>query len=210
MTPEGLQQHGDAAAPQLLPPKRPRLSYVQWYGPERRCIPLTQSPKHNPPSHTDPPKVEPVVHNVNVQNVHLLNSIKVSFCPQNTANQMSQSGQVSLSFSGTLEGVSPSPTVLQVSRLAVHLPRWHTCAVPPWVERTVVMGYRLQFRARPPRFSSVINTAVRNEAAAVLREEINNLLAKRAIRVVPASEANRGWYSLCLLFRRKGEGSVLY
>ena len=40
------------------------------------------------------------------------------------------------------------------------------------------MGYHLQFEARLPHFQSVINTVVRGEAAAVLREEINSLLNK--------------------------------
>lgn len=37
---------------------------------------------------------------------------------------------------------SPSPTVLQVSRRAIHLLWWHACTVSPWVERTVATGYR--------------------------------------------------------------------
>ena len=68
------------------------------------------------------------------------------------------------------------------------------------------MGYRLQFGARPPRFHSVINTVVQGEAAAVLREEINSLLNKRAIRVVPALETNKGWYSCYFVVPKKDGG----
>lgn len=172
----------------------------------RRCAPPTQSPKHNTPSHTSAPKMVPIVHCVNVVDVPLLNSIKTSLCSQNIANQMSRRRPALLVPPGTPEGDSLSPTVLQVSRLAVHLPRWRACAVSPWVERTVATGYRLQFRARPPRFHSVVNTVVGDKAAAVLREEIHNLLNKSAIRVVPASDTNKGWYSRYFVVPKKGGG----
>ncbi len=68
------------------------------------------------------------------------------------------------------------------------------------------MGYRLQVGARPPLFHSAVNTVVGDKAAAVLREEINNLLNKRAIRVVPASEMNKGWYSCYFVVPKKGGG----
>ena len=204
-TREGEQQ-GDTAALHFLPPKRPRLKFVQGSGPERRCTPLTQSPKHNLPSHTHAPIMAPVVHCVNVTNVRSLNQIKVSFCSQNIMNQSSLGEKVLPFPAGTLGGDNPSPTVLEVSRLTVRLSRWRACAVSPWVERTVAIGYRLQFRVRPPRFHSVIHTVVAEEAAAVLREEINNLLNKRAIRVVPASETNKGWYSRYFVVPKKGGG----
>ena len=146
------------------------------------------------------------VHCVNVVNVHLLYPIKHLFCSQNIANQISRSRPVLLLPPGTLEGDSPSPTVLQVSRLAFHLPRWCAFAVSPWAQRTVTMGYCLQFGARPPHFHSVINTVVQGEAAEVMREEINSLLNKRAIRVVPASETNKGWYSRYFVVPKKGGG----
>ena len=82
---------------------------------------------------------------------------------------------------GPLGGDILPPTVQEVSRLSAQLPQWRACAVCPWVERTVAMGYRLQFCARPPRFLSVVNTVVTSEAAAVLREEIHTLLSKNAI-----------------------------
>ena len=71
------------------------------------------------------------------------------------------------------------------------------------------MGYRLQFRLRPPRFRSVVNTEVAGLAATALRGEINNLLAKNAIQVVPASEVNKGWYSRYFVIPKKGGDYVL-
>ncbi|XP_065325845.1 uncharacterized protein LOC134621241 [Pelmatolapia mariae] len=80
------------------------------------------------------------------------------------------------------------------------------CAPSPWVLRTVAMGYRLQFRVKPPRFQRVVNTTVNTEAAMILREEIKALLQKRAIRVVPASETDKGWYSRYFVVPKKGGG----
>ncbi|XP_028306693.1 uncharacterized protein LOC114465708 [Gouania willdenowi] len=139
-------------------------------------------------------------------------SIKSAFCikKQRKTTQapthVNLVGHVRLLPPSTLEGSSTPPTVLQVSPLAAHLPRWRACALTPWVERTVAMGYRLQFRVRPPRFTSVINTVVKKEAAAVMREEIHTLLSKKAVRVVPTSEMKRGWYSRYFIIPKKGGG----
>ncbi|KAL3976218.1 tctex1 domain-containing protein 2 [Sarotherodon galilaeus] len=119
---------------------------------------------------------------------------------------MSQVRQVMQSPADTLGGDNAPPTVLQVSRLAAHFPQWHACAPSPWVLRTVAMGYRLQFRVKPPRFQRVVNMTVNTEAAMILREEIKALLQKRAIRVVPASEIDKSWYSRYFVVPKKGGG----
>ncbi|CAI5639325.1 uncharacterized protein LOC112843926 [Oreochromis niloticus] len=59
----------------------------------------------------------------------------------------------------------------------------------------------LQFRVKPPRFQGVVNTTVNTEAAMILREEIKALLQKRAIRVVPTSETNKGVICMVAVFR---------
>ncbi|XP_066524828.1 uncharacterized protein [Hoplias malabaricus] len=79
--------------------------------------------------------------------------------------------------------------------------------ISPWVERTVCVGYRLQFRIPPPRFSSVVFTRVSGSAAAVLKEEIRNLLSKEAIRVVPQTESRKGWYSRYFVVPKKDGGA---
>ncbi|XP_027901587.1 uncharacterized protein LOC114162038 [Xiphophorus couchianus] len=124
---------------------------------------------------------------------------------QSTVCHSVHNSQTELLLSIPAEG-STSPTVHQVSSLAARVPFWRACALSPWIERTVATGYRLQFRIRPPRFQSVINTTVGTEAARVLRDEINTLLAKGAVRVVPASEAKRGWYSRYFVVPKKGGG----
>nr|XP_013888376.1 PREDICTED: uncharacterized protein LOC106535818 [Austrofundulus limnaeus] len=62
------------------------------------------------------------------------------------------------------------------------------------------------FRIRPPRFNTVVNTVVRNKTAVVLREEINTLLAKGTICVVPSSDINKGWYSRYFVVLKKDGG----
>ena len=68
------------------------------------------------------------------------------------------------------------------------------------------MGYWLQFQVKPPCFLSIINTVVGGKAAAVLKEEINTLLKRKAIRVVTALGTNKGWYSHYFVVPKKGEG----
>ena len=177
------------------------------------CNPLTLSPKHNPPTHINAPRKVQSVHCANfVHVVNVQNTIKGWICAQNNQTQLTNINQTSLVGrfpSGTLEGSNRLPTVPQAGCLATSLPHWRACAVSPWVERTVAMGYRLQFRLRPPRFRSVVNTEVAGLAATALRGEINNLLAKNAIQVVPASEVNKGWYSRYFVIPKKGGDYVL-
>lgn len=95
---------------------------------------------------------------------------------------------------------SPSPTVLQVSWLAVYSPLWCTCTISPRVERTFVTGQPLTVR---------FYTVVGKEVGAVLKEQINNLLNKRPIRVVPALEVNKRWYSRHFIAMKKGGGLLI-
>ncbi|XP_039904084.1 uncharacterized protein LOC120744034 [Simochromis diagramma] len=233
---EGVQQQGDAVFTPLLPHKRCRLSSVQVVSPRRRCTFLSLSPKHKTPAHTLPqvtpgsgvlnvqattssvPAVfrccaPEKVHPTKCMNVHvsMLQSIKSVVYSQTITNaqpagEMSQVRQGMQSPADTLGGDGAPPSVLQVSRLAAHFPQWRACAPSPWVLQTVAMGYRLQFRVKPPRFQRVVNTIVNSEAAMILREEIRALLQKRAIRVVPASETDKGWYSRYFVVPKKGGG----
>uniref|UniRef100_A0A3B1IRS8 ribonuclease H n=1 Tax=Astyanax mexicanus TaxID=7994 RepID=A0A3B1IRS8_ASTMX len=67
-------------------------------------------------------------------------------------------------------------------------------------------GLPLAVSKAPPRFSSVVYTQVSLNAAAVLREEIETLLCKQAIRVVPQADAQRGWYSRYFVVPKRGGG----
>ncbi|XP_076746637.1 uncharacterized protein LOC112431703 [Maylandia zebra] len=226
---KGRETQGDAALTPLLPHKRCRLSSVQVVSPRRRCTSLSRSPKHITPAHgSDVLNVQATtssvpavfhryapekVHPTKCINVHvpMLQSIKSVVYSQTISNaqpagEMSQVRQGMQSPADTLGGDGAPPSVLQASRLAAHFPQWRACAPSPWVLQTVAMGYRLQFRVKPPRFQRVVNTIVNPEAALVLREEIQALLQKRAIRVVPASETDKGWYSRYFVIPKKGGG----
>lgn len=64
-----------------------------------------------------------------------------------------------------------------------------------WVLGIIKRGYSLQFARRPPRFSGVVSTSVQSKDAHVLRSEVMNLLAKRAIETVPPPQGESGFYS---------------
>lgn len=67
--------------------------------------------------------------------------------------------------------------VLQVSQLAVCLPRWCACALSPWVEWTSATGYSLQFKV-----STVLHIqfCVWERTSAVLSEKIKKLVDQKS------------------------------
>ena len=142
------------------------------------------------------------VHCVNVTNAHLLNSIKISFCSQNIANQISRSRQMLLFPPGTPEGNSSFLTVLKVSGLAVHLPLWQACAVSPWVERAVAM-----FTVQGPATSLSLcdKHSCKRQSSSSSEGRNRQLFIKRVLRVAPASETNKG-YSRYFVVPKKGGG----
>nr|XP_055040043.1 uncharacterized protein LOC129427314 [Misgurnus anguillicaudatus] len=90
--------------------------------------------------------------------------------------------------------------------LAVQSANWRACAVHPWVLSTIKRGYRLQFAVKPPRFSKILMSTAEGASAQVLEEEINSLLSKRAIRVVPPEHSHQGFYSRYFLIPKRGGG----
>ncbi|XP_032365670.1 uncharacterized protein LOC116682766 [Etheostoma spectabile] len=76
----------------------------------------------------------------------------------------------------------------------------------PWVLRTVVEGYRLQFRVRPPGFSGVVRTVVRPDQGLVLGLEVRSLLEKGAVELVPPQDSGSGFYSRYFLVPKKDGG----
>src|SRR4029434_5587658 len=62
---------------------------------------------------------------------------------------------------------------------------WRACAVSPWVLRTITAGYELQFA---PSFGGVIQSVVQQGQSHFLQKEIDSLLQKEAISVVPPEE----------------------
>ena len=77
----------------------------------------------------------------------------------------------------------------------------------PWVLDTVLRGYKLQFRRRPPPYTGIRETTVSDLAKqVVLRLEITSLLAKGAIRKLGPLERLNGFYSRYFIIPKKDGG----
>ncbi|XP_074492936.1 uncharacterized protein LOC141768506 [Sebastes fasciatus] len=89
----------------------------------------------------------------------------------------------------------------------LRLDSWEKEVSDPWVVATVARGYRIQFRRRPPPFSRVQMTLVKDPVQAkVLSEEIAILLQKKVIAKVRPSEQQAGFYSTYFLVPKKDGG----
>src|SRR4029434_3997739 len=87
--------------------------------------------------------------------------------------------------------------------LAGRAASWRACAVSPWVLRTITAGYVLQFARPPPSCGAVIQSVVQQGQSHFLRKEIDSLLQKGAISVVPPEEAASGLYNRYFLVPKK-------
>ncbi|KAL0159829.1 hypothetical protein M9458_043554, partial [Cirrhinus mrigala] len=78
--------------------------------------------------------------------------------------------------------------------------------VSAWVLRTVERGYRIQFGAPPPPFNGVFPTVVSPEQGLVMEQEVDTLLRKEAIEVVPPHDRESGFYSRYFIVPKKDGG----
>lgn len=84
---------------------------------------------------------------------------------------------------------------------------WEKVISDQWVLSTITHGYRLQFRRRPPPFSRVRMTIVKDPLLEpVLREEVQALLQKGAITKVPFNAQQTGFYSTYFIIPKKEGG----
>ncbi|XP_075340396.1 uncharacterized protein LOC142399558 [Odontesthes bonariensis] len=114
---------------------------------------------------------------------------------QNQTGAETQAGAVARRSSQGLPVGCPS----QLSRIS-----WEGIVPDPWVVTMVAHGYRLQFRRRPPVFSGVRITAVRDPILkSVLDNEVRELLLKGAISEVPPSAQRAGFYSKYFIVPKK-------
>lgn len=63
--------------------------------------------------------------------------------------------------------------------------KWCACVTSDWVLKTVTSGYRLQFASTPPKLNRVLQSQVQQDKACMLQVEVNSLLAKGAVQIVP-------------------------
>ncbi|XDV20475.1 hypothetical protein PO909_025797 [Leuciscus waleckii] len=82
-----------------------------------------------------------------------------------------------------------------VRSLATRVQAWQAIlGVSSWVINITKRGYSLQFARRPPKFQTVVESSVRSSMGHVLRAEVQNLLAKGAIELIPpAKKHTRGF-----------------
>ncbi len=108
------------------------------------------------------------------------------------------------------ELVAPSTPEASLERLVPlvgYLAAWKLLPnVSRWVLQTVEKGYRIQFGAPPPPFQGVFLTLVGPEQALVLEQEVNTLLRKEAIEVVPPLDRESGFYSRYFIVPKKDGG----
>ncbi|KAL0147124.1 hypothetical protein M9458_057648, partial [Cirrhinus mrigala] len=127
---------------------------------------------------------------------------------------------------GSLEQLvrqSPAGPPLQVSELAVqstpeaslewlvplvdYLTAWKLLPnVSAWVLRTVEKGHSIQFGAPLLPFDEVFPTLVGPEQAPVMEQEVETLLRKEAIELVPPHERESGFYSRYFIVPKKDGG----
>ncbi len=72
-----------------------------------------------------------------------------------------------------------------------------------WILHTVERGYKIQFGSRPPLFNGVFPTLVGPEQALVMEQEVDTLLRKESIEVVPPHGRESGFYSRYFIVPKK-------
>ncbi len=75
-----------------------------------------------------------------------------------------------------------------------------------WVLHTVAKGYKIQFGSRPPLFNRVFPTLVGPKQALVMEQEVDALLRKEAIEVVPPLDRESGFNSRYFIVLKKDGG----
>ncbi len=87
------------------------------------------------------------------------------------------------------------------------LDSWEKCTSDPWVLDIIKKGYRIQFQRRPPTFSGVHMTMVKDPVQAqILANEITTLMQKKAIVQISTSKQLTGFYSKYFLVPKKDGG----
>ncbi|KAL0169063.1 hypothetical protein M9458_037285, partial [Cirrhinus mrigala] len=89
----------------------------------------------------------------------------------------------------------PEPPNYQLVPLVDHLAAWKLLPnVSAWVLRTVEKGYSIQLGAPPPPFDKGLSHSGPKQAL-VMEQEVETLLRKEAIEVVPSQDRESRFYS---------------
>ncbi|XP_074483968.1 uncharacterized protein LOC141763298 [Sebastes fasciatus] len=100
---------------------------------------------------------------------------------------------------------APGPAVGRFSQQ--QLSCWESSTSDPWVVATLSQGYNLQFRRRPPVFSGIRLSTVRDPTKSqALRQEVATLLGKGAIEELGLETQQGGFYSVYFLIPKREGG----
>ncbi|KAL0194816.1 hypothetical protein M9458_008388, partial [Cirrhinus mrigala] len=122
--------------------------------------------------------------------------------PRGSLEQLDRQSPAGLSLQSTSEA-----SLERLVPLVDYLAAWKLLPnVSAWVLRTVEKGYSIQFNAPPPPFDGVFPTLVGPEQALVMEQEVETLLRKEAIKVVPPHDRESGFYSRYFIVPKKDGG----
>ncbi|KAI2646275.1 Gag-Pro-Pol polyprotein [Labeo rohita] len=136
--------------------------------------------------------------------------------PQSSARKRSGAGELAtpvgvstaassaVSCRSSVTGLAAQTTPeASLERLAPLVDYWLLPNVSAWVLRTVERGYR---GAPPLPFNGVFPTVVGPEQGLVMEQEVETLLRKEAIEVVPPHDRESGFYSRYVIVLKKDGG----
>ena len=93
-------------------------------------------------------------------------------------------------------------------RLLYFSHEWEKVSYDQFIQSIISEGYQIEFAQPPAKFSRVITTHLSREEGKKLCmiQEINSLLEKRAIEIVPNPQISAGFYSTVFLVDEKTGG----
>ena len=100
------------------------------------------------------------------------------------------------------------PDIPVGGRLTLFLREWESVTTNPWVLSTLRDGHHPNWKSSPPPFLGIRRTPVPAsvEKREALRAEVQSLLDKSAIEVVPKGQEHVGYYSTYFLVTKKDGG----
>ncbi|KAL0201683.1 hypothetical protein M9458_004870, partial [Cirrhinus mrigala] len=135
------------------------------------------------------------------------NGLRRASAPDISARERSGTRLARQSPAGPPLQLNPEASLERLVPLVDYLAAWKLLPnVSAWVLRTVEKGYAIQFGAPPPPFDGVFPTLVGPRQALVMEQEVETLLRKEAIEVVPPHVRESGFYSRYFIVPKKDGG----
>lgn len=98
--------------------------------------------------------------------------------------------------------IAKCPEIAVGGRLSHFLPKWKEITTDFWVLDVIENGYKLEFVKKPP-FLGIKETRVPSHQKDLIGKEIEALLEKNAIEIVPEHQIQSGFYSTLFLVPKK-------